>query len=99
MRHELKTWPGPFQAVLDGQKHHEIRKADRPFAVGDVLVLREWERQRWESPGPLKGVPAHYTGRELQVTVTYLSEGGTWGLPPDLCVMSIAPLPDSEGGK
>lgn len=78
MIHDLKTWPRPFEAVLHGTKTHEIRKADRPFAVGDVLMLREWDPETRQ-----------YTGRTLLADVTYLSEGGTWGLPADLCVMSI----------
>jgi hypothetical protein len=41
--HTLKTWPVPFAAVLSGAKTHEIRKADRAFAVGDRLLLREWQ--------------------------------------------------------
>lgn len=78
MIHELKTWPAEFEAVLNGTKHHEIRRADRPFAAGDILHLREY------APGP-----ATYTGRALYVAVTYISAAGTWGLPPDLCVMSL----------
>lgn len=42
MQHVLKTWPGPFSAVLSGIKTHEVRKNDRLFALGDVLVLREF---------------------------------------------------------
>jgi hypothetical protein len=79
--HELKTWPEPFQAVLDGRKRHEIRVNDRGFAVGDVLELFEYE--------PHKPDGEKYTGRTVRVRVTYLTPGGSWGLPAGLCVMSI----------
>ena len=50
-------------------------------------------RERW-SPSW-----SRYTGRETMVRVTYKSDGGTWGLPADLCVMSIAPLTPWEAGS
>lgn len=78
--HKLKTWPGPFAAVLSGAKLYEIRRDDRDFAVGDVLLLREWK--------PCSG---RYTGREIKRRVTYMTKGGAWGLPPHLCVMSVQP--------
>lgn len=85
--HELKTWPEPFQAVLDGWKTHEIRVDDRGYMAGDLLRLREY-------------LPSgdHYTGRDVTVEVTYKTPGASWGLPADLCVMSIrrAALP-AEG--
>jgi hypothetical protein len=85
--HDLKTWLEPFAAILNGSKRHEVRVIDCGFAIGDVLLLREWA----PSPGmPLMG---DYTGRSVRVSVTYLTPGGTWGLPADLCVMSIAPSP------
>ncbi len=96
--HELKTWPEPYQALVSGRKRFEIRKNDRGFARGDVLWLREW------MPAPetltvdteetlsVRG-PGGYTGRESHWLVTYLVPGGCWGLPADLCVMSVEPAP------
>jgi hypothetical protein len=82
VRHELKTWPGMFNAVVSGKKTHEIRKADRSFMVGDVLHLREWS-----------DVAEMYSGRTCDVEVTFVTWGGQWGIPPGLCVMSIRKVP------
>lgn len=90
MTHDLKCWPEPFEAIRSGRKTHEIRVADRPFAVGDVLRLREWHR----GTDLLRG---RYTGREFDVEVTYMTPGGAWGLPADLCVMSVRPVRPAGG--
>lgn len=58
MRHELKIWPAYFDAVIDGNKTWELRKNDRPFAVGDSLWLREYHPSS-ES----------YTGRDCEMTI------------------------------
>ena len=106
--HVLKTWPGPFAAILDGNKRFEIRKDDRGFALGDVLHLREWYPHEisnvvtGDSPTDvyIAKTPPHYTGRECWVTVTYLVSGGCWGLPLDLCVMGISePRHRPSGGE
>ena len=77
--HELKTWPDSFNAIWANQKRHEIRKADRDFQVGDRLYLREFDPS-----------DASYSGRWMFVEVTYLTRAGDWGLPTDLCVMSVS---------
>lgn len=41
--HELKCWPEPFLAVRQGRKKFEIRRNDRDFKRGDVVVLREFQ--------------------------------------------------------
>lgn len=111
--HELKTWPEPFKAILDGRKRYEIRKNDRDYSIGDVLVLMEYqhapdnaectacgktmasynefpEYQHEGCGGLVKIIDSRgYTGRWIRAAVRYITIGGQWGLPNDLCVMSI----------
>jgi hypothetical protein len=92
MNHELKCWPEPFQAIVDGRKLFEIRKDDRGYAVGDVLLLREYDVMELARNlnGPI--VTDGYSGRSLRAEVTYKVAGGSWGLPSDLCVLGIRVL-------
>ncbi len=90
-RHELKTDPDVFQAVLEGLKTYEIRKNDRGFAVGDELLLRE---TRCTGSEIAAGRPLEYTGRELTVGVSHMLTGPVHGLSAGWSILSIRP---SEG--
>lgn len=79
--HNLKTWPEPFAAMFAGNKTHEIRKDDRGFALGDFLILREFDPEG-----------NSFTGRQLVRSIDYISRGPHWGLPLGLCVMSVKPI-------
>lgn len=81
MTHDLKTWTKYFQRIFTGQKNFELRKNDRNFVVGDTLRLQEWDEKT--------GV---YSGREIFVTVTYILEGGQFGLENGFVIMSIKPI-------
>lgn len=75
--HFLKILPRWYQDVESGKKNFEIRRNDRPFEVGDVLVLQEYERGR-------------YTGREIQKEIEYIYTGdGTYGLSEEFCILGI----------
>ena len=76
--HELKTLPQYFDEVRNGWKRFEIRKNDRDFKVGDILILREWDGNE-------------YTGEFLYVKVMYILSDFPDGLQPGYCIMSIAP--------
>ncbi|MHC5319515.1 DUF3850 domain-containing protein [Listeria kieliensis] len=39
--HELKLLPLYFKEAKNGRKYFEIRKNDRDFQTGDVIILRE----------------------------------------------------------
>ncbi len=75
-QHELKIWPEFFNKVLSGEKTFELRKDDRAFRAGDVLILKEW------NPKTKK-----YTGRESDYYVPYIMSG--FGLKKDWVIMSI----------
>ena len=76
--HELRSWPDEFEAVSRGKKTHEVRKWDRDYQEGDLLILREYD--------PIK---KHYSARMLYREVTHVTQGGRFGLPEDICVMSV----------
>lgn len=84
--HILKCWPEPYSMICVGRKRHEIRVNDRNFKEGDILRLREFV-----PPSPVYG--GYYTGREVMVAVTYINYGPTWGIPGNVCVMSIQLMP------
>jgi len=86
MRHELKTDPAAFQAVVDGQKTFEIRKNDRGFALGDELLLRE---TCYTGAEIAAGAPLEYSGRELIVVISYLITGPIYGLSAGWSILSI----------
>lgn len=48
--HELKCWPQYYEALVcperQRRKSVEVRKDDRGYQVGDVLVLLEWDSER-----------------------------------------------------
>jgi Domain of unknown function (DUF3850) len=47
--HELKMWPVPFDAVLDGSKGADVRRCDdRQFVSGDLLLFRCWKEKYFD---------------------------------------------------
>jgi hypothetical protein len=44
--HELKCAQEHYIRIISGQKTFEIRKNDRNFQVGDILILREYDAKR-----------------------------------------------------
>ncbi len=76
--HELKTWPEHFAGLADGTKTFEIRKNDRGFRVGDILVLREWSKYTPPSE--------HYSGREFRFSVTYILKDTGFLQPGYVCM-------------
>jgi ASC-1-like (ASCH) protein len=62
MTHELKILPEYFDAVCDGTKTFEIRKNDRGYRVGDLVILKEYT--------PQDG----FTGEAIVRRITYITD-------------------------
>lgn len=96
--HELKTWPEYFDAVIQGVKRFEVRKDDRGYMVGDVLVLKEYDpAKRVVDEGIYIAGVQCYTGRQVRMRVTYKLPGGKCGIDARYCVLGIASI-DGAGG-
>lgn len=76
--HKLKTIQPFFDHVKQGYKSFEIRKNDRDFKVGDILILQEYDAQN-----------QNYSGEELVREVLYTFPGGQFGVDENMVVMSM----------
>jgi hypothetical protein len=80
--HDLKTWRHFWEQLAVGAKLFELRRDDRGFAVGDILVLREYDPEA-----------AVYSGRVIFSGVTSLAgEHDVPGLLPGFVVMTVEVL-------
>jgi hypothetical protein len=97
--HELKCWPEFFGPALTGEKMYELRKNDRDFKVGDIIILHEFFVQ----PGILEQIkvmdivgnrenphpPGNYTGRAVARTITHILKGPTFGLASGWVILGL----------
>lgn len=82
--HELKTVQPYFDAVVSEAKTFEIRRADRDFKIGDLLVLWEWDGEA-------------YSGMWALRVITYvMQDGRQFAVDPAFVVLGIRPLADGD---
>ena len=94
--HVLKIWTEYFEAVSSGAKTVELRNDDRGYAVGDTLVLREWQPSTEDIMDTMQGKSiGGTTGRECRVLVTHITRGETW-LQPGVVALSIRLIAERE---
>lgn len=65
--HDLKILPEYFDLVQSREKTFEIRKNDRNYQIGDIVVLKEWDLIKQE-----------YTGRTVSRVITYILDDNTY---------------------
>lgn len=97
MTHYLKTCPQFYKEVKAGNKTFELRKNDRDYKVGDILVLQEYNPNNTCSAGLIFGFIASlgqftdngYTGNEIEKKVNYILKGSCFGLEENYVIMGL----------
>lgn len=76
--YELKILPEYFGPVVSRAKKFELRKDDRGFKVGDLVLLKEWDG-------------SEYTGRQAGIfIITYiLRDCEEYGLKDGYCIIGF----------
>jgi hypothetical protein len=78
--HVLKIHSEYYNAILMGNKTFEVRYNDRDYKLNDIIVLNEIDKHNGES-----------TGRQQLVrNITYILQGGQFGIEKGYVVLSIA---------
>lgn len=76
--HELKILPKYFNEVSHNIKRFEIRRNDRKFKVGDILILKEYNEE-----------DKSFTGREVKRVIKYILQGPCYGLEEGYCILGL----------
>ena len=75
--HELKIKPEYFLPVFDRRKNFELRKNDRDFQVGDIIVFRQFEN-------------GEYVDGFFAREITYvLKDCPEYGLQDGYCILGL----------
>lgn len=88
--HVLKTWPIYWWAMDRGEKNFEVRRDDRGFQRGDILILRCWDPQEGRY---MKSSCDHaddaFEAMELEREITWVLTGGQFGIAPGHVVLGL----------
>jgi hypothetical protein len=76
--HVIKTWDECMMDIATHKKTFEVRKNDRGYDVGDILLMQGFDKEKKK-----------YTSKSLEAEVTYILHGGQFGIQEGYCVMGI----------
>ena len=83
--HQLKTLPAYWDAIARGEKNFDVRRDDRGFQKGDVLVLLKFDPDR--HPGFYMKKNGDFDA--IRKVISYVLRGGQLGIEPGYVVMGL----------
>lgn len=97
MQHTLKTTFEAWEAVNSGKKRFEVRRNDRLFQTGDMVVLRQLEQGGGGYANDPEG--GRFSTRDLTFRIGWILQGGQFGIEPGYCVFQLEPLSTKDTGQ
>lgn len=85
--HVLKTWGRYWDSVASGEKNFEVRRDDRGFQKGDIVILRKTEDEAPYRYDPKPGTRFEY--QDLRKRIAWILTGGQFGIEPGYVVMAL----------
>jgi hypothetical protein len=94
--HELKVQGPYFNVIANGNKPFEVRRNDRAYQSGDVLVLREFHpydgnSKCWCGEWQDTHLRGHFTARKTTRIITFVYSGDPrfGGIEPGFVVLGL----------
>lgn len=91
VEHRLKTLPVYWDATAEGRKNFEVRRDDRGFQKGDILVLMKLA-EKVSSAKRFMGFDLPKEPETLRRRVTWILTGGQLGIEPGYVVMGLGDI-------
>lgn len=91
-RHILKTLATVWDAVASGEKTFEVRRNDRFFQTGDIVVLRKIHEPHEMFAGKYVEKPGErFSTCDLEFKIGWMLHGGQFGIEPGYVVFQLEP--------
>lgn len=87
--HELKILPQYFEDVKCGHKTFELRKDDREFQTGDILMLKEFNQNKKYKT--INETETNFSGKKVLRQIKYILKD-IEGLNKNYAILGIKPI-------
>lgn len=87
--HVLKTHPHLFAAMKRGAKNFDVRKDDRAFQTGDILVIKYFDPDDESTKHPRPPMPEDKEREPMSFRITFVLRGGQFGIEAGYVVLGL----------
>jgi hypothetical protein len=93
VEHVLKCYPTYFEAITLRQKNFDVRRDDRGYQKGDVVVFRKFDPNTKIGPQYINDVggiaSSASNAKTIERRIKYILTGGQFGIEPGYVVLGF----------